>query len=216
MRRSGFALIEFLVVVAIISALVATVMLNWPTLRADTQKATALSNLRNIGVAMKAYAADNEQALPRRVSTGDKWPKLLSQYLDSPQPYAAVGDTNNFIVQRTDPLSNTRNNTSYIMNGFNDLGAFTDENVKVKVTEIAAPNQVILLGTPKSDSGQFYMDVLEGPRGNHVDLLNLRLYGEGSTYLFADGSVQYILAKDYNSRLWLVNKEFAMPASFSP
>jgi len=211
MKRRGFALIELLVVIAIIAALAATVALNWPTLRTQNQRATALNNMRSIGVAFRLYATDNDDNLPARVTTGDKWPKLLSGYLDTTQPYAAVGDTNNFIFKKTDPLDNKRNNTSYIMNGFNDAGAYTNQAVVIKTVQIAQPSKVILLGTPKSGSTHFYMDMLEGEHGNHIDVLNLELYGEGTTYLFADGSAHFIQVKDYDHRMWLVNPDFVVP-----
>ncbi len=211
MKRRAFALIELLVVIAIIAVLAATVALNWPTLRTQNQRTAALSNMRSIGVAFRLYSADNDENLPGRVTTGDKWPKLLSAYLDSTQPYAAVGDTNNYIFKKKNPLDNDLNYTSYIMNGFNDAGAYTNQAVTIKTVQISQPSKVILLGTPKSGSTHFYMDMLEGAHGNHIDVLNLELYGEGTTYLFADGSAHFIRLKDYDPRMWLVNPDFVVP-----
>ncbi len=55
------------------------------------------------------------------------------------------------------------------------------------------------------------MDMLEGKKGNHVDVLNLELYDNGSNYLFADGSARFIKKADYSHRLWLVNPDFTVP-----
>jgi len=211
MKRQAFALIELLAVIAIILALAAVVALNWPVLRAQTQRTTALNNMRSIGAALRLYTADHLDTLPRRVTEGDKWPKLLSEYMDGTLAYAAVGDPNNYISQKTDPLSNARNNTSYIMNGFNDVGAFANQEVAVRMMQIEHPSETILFGTPKSGSTHFYMDMLEGESGNHVDVLNLELYEHGSTYTFADGSARYILRQNYDHRMWLVNRDFSLP-----
>ena len=197
--------------ITILLALAAVVGMNWPVLRAQTQKTTALNNMRTIGAALRLYTADHLDTLPRRVSEGDKWPKLLSEYMDGTQAYAAVGDPNNFIAQKTDPLSNKRNNTSYIMNGFSDVGAYKNQEVAVRMMQIEHPSETILFGTPKSGSTHFYMDLVEGDNGNHVDVLNLELYEHGSTYTFADGSARYILRQNYDHRMWLVNRDFTLP-----
>lgn len=167
--------------------------------------------MRSIGVAMRLYAADHEDNLPARLKTGEKWPHVLMPYLQTPIVFADKSDTNNFIVRQTDPLRHDFNNTSYIMNGFNDVSGNTPDALEVRVNRIDSPAQVILLGTPKSGSGQFYMDMLEGPHGNHIDILDLQRYGNGSNYLFVDGSAKFLSKQEYNHRMWLVNKDFTVP-----
>ncbi|GAT34174.1 prepilin-type N-terminal cleavage/methylation domain-containing protein [Terrimicrobium sacchariphilum] len=209
---SGFTLVELLITIAIVGILTALVMVNWPQLRLMTQRSTALNNMRAIGVAFHLYANEHDGVLPQRTTGAtDRWPRILADYLDDIKVYAAVGDGN---VNRSDRellLSNSRNNTSYIMNGYNDVGAYQDTTVQVRITQISHPSQVILLGTPKAGSTHFYMDMLEGKNGNHVDVLNLELYDNGSNYLFADGSARFIKKADYDHRLWLVNPDFAIP-----
>jgi len=211
----GFTLLELLIVIAIIGVLAVMVIANWSKMKLYSQRTATLNNMRQIGVALYGYAGDNDARLPRRVAgasnTTDKWPKLLHGYLEDIRVYAAVGDRSNFIFQGNDPLSNGRNHTSYIMNGYNDLGAYTNEAVEVRLTQLEKPASVILLGTPKSGSTHFYMDMLEGTNGNHMDVLNLTLYGEGSDYLFADGSARFLTTNTYNHQLWLVNKDFPVP-----
>ena len=211
----GFTLIELLIVITIISVVAVMVIANWGTMKRYSQRTATLSNMRQIGVAFYGYAGDNDARLPRRVSgdtnATDKWPKLLHDYLQDTRIYAAVGDRSNFIFKGTDPLDNSRNHTSYIMNGYNDLGAHTNQAVEVRLTQLEKPASVILLGTPKSGSTHFYMDMLEGTNGNHIDVLNLTLYGEGSNYLFADGSARFLTTNSYNHQLWLVNKDFPLP-----
>ena len=213
-RIAGFTLIELLIVVAIIGVLAGMVIANWSNMKLYGQRAASLSNIRQIGAAFYSYAGDNDQRLPRRATgtnNGDKWPKLLSEYLQDVRVYAAVGDRSNYIFQGQDPVDNTHNRTSYIMNGYNDLGAFTNASVEVRLSALPNPANVILLGTPKSGSTHFYMDILEGKNGNQVDVLNLVMYGSGSDYLFADGSARFLSTNEYDATMWLVDKSFQIP-----
>lgn len=216
----AFTLIELLVVIAIISCLCLMVLVGIPMFQRQGQKAAALNEVRQIGVAFELYAGDNNNYLPGRSEGGqaDKWPRLLVQYMgDDPRAYAAPGDSKNYLRRNLDPkdldrgpLSNSQNNTSYIMNGYNDIGAFDDPGVTVSLTRIQKPSQLILLGTPKTGSQHFYMDMLEGG-GNHKEVLDLTRYGDGSIYLMADGSARFLTEKTYDPELWLVNKDFAIP-----
>jgi len=213
-RKEGYTLIELLVVIAVIGILAAMVIANWTNMKLYSQRTASLSNMRQIGVAFYSYAGDNDQRLPRRVTgtnDGNKWPKLLSDYLQDVRVYAAVGDRSNYIFQGQDPTDNTHNWTSYIMNGYNDLGAITNSAVEVRLSSLPTPASVILLGTPKSGSGHFYMDMLEGRNGNQVDVLNLTMYGKGSDYLFADGSARFLSTNEYDATMWLVDKDFQIP-----
>ena len=206
----AFTLIELMVVIAVVAVLASLVMLLIPQMLNRADRAASLSNLRQIGAGVLLYAGENNNELPRRVTTGDKWPKLVNEYLGNPKVYAAPGDMENYISREADPLSNDRNETSYIMNGYNDIGARDDETISVRINSIERPSQIILLGTPNAGSRHFYMDMLEGG-GNHNDVLNLTAYGDGSNYLFGDGSARFVTAATYNHRMWLVNQDFPIP-----
>lgn len=208
--RHGFTLIELMVTIAIVAILAVLFAAIAPGLINRGHKSASLNNLRQIGTGMMLYLGENDNVLPGRVTSGDKWPALLHVYLQDTKVYASPGDPENFIARSADPLSNARNETSYIMNGYNDLGALSDETVSVRANTIDRPSQVILLGTPNPGSGQFYMDMLEGG-GNHIEVLNLEAYGNGSNYLFADRSAKFLTGETYSHRMWLVNQEFEVP-----
>lgn len=230
--KNAFTLIELLVVVSIIAILSALLM---PALKAGIaarNESMALSNMRQIGTAFMLYANDNSYALPGRVSSQqDRWPALLAKYLGDVRVYASTFDTQNWILRGLTPaqaISNTANNTSYIMNGYNDLGSFTNSSVSIRLNSFAQTSNIILLGTPDIGSRQYYMDFEEAPNGNENDALNLAAFNGGSNYLFADGSAKFITKAAYNAPapegnngnpletygnwLWLVNKNYNIPA----
>jgi prepilin-type N-terminal cleavage/methylation domain-containing protein/prepilin-type processing-associated H-X9-DG protein len=240
--RRAFTLIELLVVIAIIAILAA---LLFPALKAAIgarDESVALSNMRQIGTGFMLYANDHSYVMPGRAteasagadgSQPQKWPYLIGQYLHDVRVYASSFDTQNWILRgltQTDAMSNSQNNTSFIMNGYNDLGSFQNSNVTIRLNAFPETSDIILLGMLKIGvHDQFYMDFEEGPNGNENDVLNTNGVNGGANYLFADGSAKFISQKDYNApapnaspgstslqsygnSLWLVDKTYVIPS----
>ena len=206
--RAGFTLVEILVSVVVIGILASLLIAMLPQMKLAARRTASLSNLRGIGAGLFAFANDNDQNLPGRVQSSDKWPRFLMPYLDSnPKVYGEPDDANCFLRTGSDPLSNSHNNTSYILNGFNDAGAFSDEGVQIRLLNVEKPSQTILMAN-QSGTGNYYMDFIEG---NQYHVLNLTAYGGGSNYLFADGSARFLTAQVYDHSLWLVNKSNPIP-----
>jgi prepilin-type N-terminal cleavage/methylation domain-containing protein/prepilin-type processing-associated H-X9-DG protein len=236
-RTRAFTLIELLVVIAIIGILAALLFPALKSAFAARDEAVALSNMRQIGAAFILYANDNSYLLPGRTEptpdnpNPDKWPALLAKYHSDYRVYASSYDKNNWINRHLTPdqvLSNTGNNTSYIMNGYNDLGAFSTPGVQVRLNAFTQTSNIILLGTPNTPNSQYYMDFEEAPNGNENDVLQLAAFNGGSNYLFADGSARFITQAAYNGPspdtsntgaletygnwLWKVNKSYQIPS----
>jgi prepilin-type N-terminal cleavage/methylation domain-containing protein/prepilin-type processing-associated H-X9-DG protein len=211
--RQAFTLLELLVVIAII-AVVASLIFNVGTMmRRNADRTNGLSNMRQLAVAFVQYAGDHDLQLPSPAERKyDRWPKLLAPYVKDVKIYAAPGQKNDFKLRNADPLSNGSNNTSFLMNGFNDLGGFEKGGVSIPLVRVEYPANTLLLGMQKPGSRHFYMDFLEKPHGNQKDLLDTKAYGEGSNYAFVDGSAQFILEKDYRDELWLADKTFTIPS----
>lgn len=77
----GFTLIELLVVVAIISLLAALLFPVFLTARGKARETVCLSNLRQIGLAVSMYAADNDGLYPYAVDPADKFtPDIWSKF----------------------------------------------------------------------------------------------------------------------------------------
>ncbi len=115
MHQRGFTLIELLVVIVIIAILIAVTMPILAQVNLSAQQAKCISNLRQIGVAMLAYAGENNQRLPEtaHTATDDKvWIYLLKPYLNN---------VDEVRICPADPKGEQRlaaDGTSYILNSF--------------------------------------------------------------------------------------------------
>jgi prepilin-type N-terminal cleavage/methylation domain-containing protein len=85
----GFTLIELLTVIAIIGILAAIIIPTVGAVRRSANKATATSNLRQIGTALLAYTSDNKGRLP--TSFLAQRPNMEDGYLAKPlAPFLGV------------------------------------------------------------------------------------------------------------------------------
>lgn len=217
--RRGFTLIELLVVIVIIAILCALVFPAMQGALRSRDETAALSNMRQLGIALALYTGENSYTLPGRVTdpSQNRWPALLAVYLKDPRVYAAPGQPN-YLTLNKDPLSNTQNNTSFIMNGFNDKGSYTDPSVQLRINQFESLSDIILFGM-QFNTNNFYMDFVEG---NENDVLKLDAYNSGSNYLYADGSSRFMSKTEYvalrpgtNIRkgdwMWLADKTYVIP-----
>lgn len=195
-----------MVIIGVLAAILIPVL---SKTKLSSKQSACLSNMRQLAIAFHLYTGDHDYDLPGRVNVPgqDKWPRLLYEYTKTTKVFTAPGIDDN-TGENLDLLSNSSNNTSFIMNGYNDLGAYGDPNFKVKIISIPSPAQTILLGMPYARDANFYMDYDEN---NHGTILNLQAYGPGSNYVFADGSARFIKKSDYQPIMWAVDKTYTVP-----
>jgi prepilin-type N-terminal cleavage/methylation domain-containing protein len=220
----GFTLVELLVVIAIIAVLAGLLLPVFGMVGQRSRETVTLSNMRQFGMAALLYASDNNFRLPCRVTGNgqNKWPTLLNTYIQDLRAYTSpIPNVNGKSYTVTNPsllLSNTANYTSYIINGYNDLGAFNNSSVSPQLNNISTPSQVILFGIPYPQMNQFYMDFVEG-NGNNNDVVNRGAFQGTSVWVFCDGSSRMLTyvstdnmtqppksAGYYTDWLWLINK----------
>jgi prepilin-type N-terminal cleavage/methylation domain-containing protein/prepilin-type processing-associated H-X9-DG protein len=85
--RRGFTLIELLVVIAIIAILAAILFPVFAQAREAARKASCLSNLKQIGLAIQSYATDNDETYPPSQTPAPaagatySWPTILFPYV---------------------------------------------------------------------------------------------------------------------------------------
>jgi len=163
--QKGFTLIELLVVIAIIALLLSIIV---PALKVAKDKAKdvlCMNNLKQIGVAVRSYAEENKDKVPRASSSGDDkpfWQQYFLSYVDripGEREFWKSGVYNCPAYPDKDQIMD------YIINGF-----ATRPNARSKTSpsgeECTAPR---VLSRAKSPSQCIYISEYEDTRSNSVD-----------------------------------------------
>lgn len=122
MIRKAFTLIELLVVIAIIAILAAILFPVFAQAKEAAKKTACASNLKNIGLAMTMYLADNDDAFPNTNVVGlwsgrrFRWPIMpylaIAQKQTTPGGYDAT-NSSGLLYCPSDSTKNSFNDTSY-------------------------------------------------------------------------------------------------------
>lgn len=114
--RSAFTLIELLVVIAILAVLASLLLPTLGQAKARAQQIHCLSNLRQIGIAMKLYADDFGGYLP---GPGHGIDAELESWIESLGPYTAKVDALRICPKDPQRVARlARRTTSYVLNGY--------------------------------------------------------------------------------------------------
>ena len=203
----AFTLIELLVMIAIIAILAGLLL---PALGRAKQRAWAtscLGNVKQIGLASRLYADDNDDALPRSIHTGQSWVNTL-------QPYCS--GTNLWRCPRD---GNKTRKFSYAINDYLlPPEAVTGVADYSKTTQVPAPASTLWLGEC-ADAYVNYDHFHFSPAndGDYSALafaaqIAIRRHLSAANYLFVDGHAQLLNWNLVRSQLPQTGSRFVNPA----
>ena len=210
----GFTLVELLVVIAIIAVLAALILPVMAQSRVAANRTACSSNLRQIGLAITAFATENDGTFPESAHTDEQksWVYTLAPFL---------GNVDEIRICPADPRAEARRkttSTSYVLNEFIAVpkrGPFT-KTVEAYNTlrRIPLPSQTMLvfIGSDRMDLGitndhthsrnwlgwERVLDDIQ-PDRHRTGSPNADHTKGAANYLFADGHVETIEAAKFKA-----------------
>lgn len=211
LAEPAFTLIELLVVIAIIGLLLALLQPSLSKAKAAATRVSCLNNERQLFIVARCFADEHEGWLPARGLGGDdRWPAAFRIYLSGNHDVYYCPLARSDPETKADPYANDHNNTSYIINGFNDVIPYNTATA-VKLDSLPDPAGTILFGEEKPGDDNFYMDLDEGNQQYVIDPIR---HDGGACYVFADGHAEWILSpRTVTEKMWWVNKSYVSPPS---
>ncbi len=168
--KRGFTLIELLVVIAIIAILAAILFPVFQKVRENARRTQALSNMRQLGLAITQYVQDTDEKLPLAGHNSlaknpqfeqAQWQNAIYPYVKSDGVYKDPDDSSPQYPANGQPLSDAQiegatiggspyvSVTSFIM-GYYETNPVPDANgnpVPTSLSDYTTPTQFILLRT---------------------------------------------------------------------
>lgn len=207
--KSGFTLVELLVVLAVICILVALLFPVFSRVRENARRTTCMSNLKQIGLGMQQYISDYDGVTPsiyvditsdpggsdpggtaKGHIRGYNWRVQTFSYIKSTEIFRCPSNPMNkesaTVTSAAQPI---QVNVSYAANyGTGGLGAFSNAvaspAVTLKESEIEKPAETISIAETTSTSPEMDMD-------DNANIGKLFAGHNGtSNYLFVDGHVK--------------------------
>jgi prepilin-type N-terminal cleavage/methylation domain-containing protein/prepilin-type processing-associated H-X9-DG protein len=200
--RAGFTLIELLVVIAIIAVLAAMLLPALARAKAAARAIQCLNNQRQIGLAVRLYADDNDDTFPRSQHSAFAHDQLAWERAIAPQLGFSTTVWTNLLAgvyhcassKLTTPLS-------YGMNVYFEVGPDDDYVGKPqtwrKPAQIPRPAATIMLAEPSTAADHIMAHFWMTPTDAYGEV-DTKRHSQKSNYTFADGHAALLsLAKTF-------------------
>ncbi len=208
-RRKAFTLIELLVVIAIIAILAAILFPVFARARENARRASCMSNLKQIGLAVMMYTQDYDEMLPPcwninsttppgfgSAGTYWQWPNIIYPYTKSIQVYYCPSSTSTAIPTSKNYGADSQVMTPYSGRALASIESPAQKYMIMDFSEYSADVSYIT-GTPitnyylpgKGNGGGVCTsaDPAECTTGRHFDGVNMA---------FADGHVKWLKSSE--------------------
>jgi len=207
-RWTGFTLIELLVVIAIIAILAAILFPVFAKSRASAQKATCVSNIRQIGLALGTYITDYDDTFPNTSDPylwmGRRWRWALRPYLGIAMSRNALDPSNPNMSQDSTPAillcpSDATAPTAWDSTSYAYSAAFYHMPADVnRMTTLDLYGATSIPCVTQSLAGAAYpaqkVIVAEWLTNHDSDKVGWWDWRGSRTYLFVDGHAKYLPA----------------------